>query len=191
MQVDVRVVAATNRNLKASVAARMFREDLYFRLSVFPITIPPLRERPDDIAMLATHFVERFSRDQNKKRLILAPSAIEALTAYPWPGNVRELQNCIERAVILTEGDTIHARHLSLAFRESLAPASADDGPWSQIDLSGPLADVTQRIVSEVERRKIEQALKEASGNRAKAADLLQVGFKAFAAKLREFGLES
>jgi DNA-binding NtrC family response regulator len=191
MQVDVRVVAATNRNLKASVAARMFREDLYFRLSVFPITIPPLRERPDDIAMLATHFVERFSRDQNKKRLILAPSAIEALTAYPWPGNVRELQNCIERAVILTEGDTIHARHLSLAFRESLAPVSADDGPWSQIDLSGPLADVTQRIVSEVERRKIEQALKEASGNRAKAADLLQVGFKAFAAKLREFGLES
>jgi transcriptional regulator with PAS, ATPase and Fis domain len=191
MQVDVRVVAATNRNLKASVAARMFREDLYFRLSVFPITIPPLRERPDDIAMLATHFVERFSRDQNKKPLILAPSAIEALTAYPWPGNVRELQNCIERAVILTEGDTIHARHLSLAFRESLAPVSTDEGPWSQIDLSGTLADVTQRIVSEVERRKIEQALKEASGNRAKAADLLQVGFKAFAAKLREFGLES
>jgi DNA-binding NtrC family response regulator len=169
----------------------MFREDLYFRLSVFPITIPPLRERPDDIAMLATHFVERFSRDQNKKRLMLAPSAIEALTVYPWPGNVRELQNCIERAVILTEGDTIHARHLSLAFRESLAPVSTDEGPWSQIDLSGTLADVTQRIVSEVERRKIEQALKEASGNRAKAADLLQVGFKALTAKLREFGLES
>jgi DNA-binding NtrC family response regulator len=190
MPVDVRVVAATNRNLKASVAARLFREDLYFRLSVFPITIPPLRDRPDDIAMLATHFVERFSRDQNKKRLILAPSDLEALTAYPWPGNVRELQNCIERAVILTEGDTIHARHLSLAFRESLAP-SADDSPWSQIDLSGTLADATQRIVSEVERRKIEQALKEASGNRARAADLLQVGFKTFTAKLREYGLEA
>jgi DNA-binding NtrC family response regulator len=184
------VVAATNRNLKASVAARMFREDLYFRLSVFPITIPPLRERPDDIGMLATHFIERFSRDQNKKALMLAPSAIDALTAYPWPGNVRELQNCIERAVILTEGDTIHARHLSLAFRESPAQPTVDEGPWSHIDLSGTLADATQRIISEVERRKIEQALKDAAGNRAKAADLLQVGFKAFAAKLRDYGLD-
>ena len=189
LQVDVRVVAATNRNLKAAVAARQFREDLYFRLSVFPITIPPLRERPDDIGMLATHFIERFSRDQNKKPMMLAPSAIEAMAAYPWPGNVRELQNCIERAVILTEGDTIHARHLSLSFKD-MAPA-ADDGPWSQIDMSGTLAAATQRIVGEVERRKIEQALKEAAGNRARAADLLQVGFKAFISKLREYGLDA
>ena len=115
--------------------------------------------------MLATHFIERFSRDQNKKRLMLAPSAIEQLVAYPWPGNVRELQNCIERAVILTEGDTIHARHLNLSFKESLAPA--DDGPWSRIDLSGTLAEATQRVVAEVERRKIEQALKDCAGNRA------------------------
>jgi DNA-binding NtrC family response regulator len=191
IQVDVRVVAATNRNLKAAVAARQYREDLYFRLSVFPVLIPPLRDRANDIPKLAMHFLQRFCQDLNKRSITLSPSAMDALMAHPWRGNVRELQNCIERAVILTEGDTIHARHLSLAFRESLAPVSADDGPWSQIDLSGPLADVTQRIVSEVERRKIEQALKEASGNRAKAADLLQVGFKAFAAKLREFGLES
>jgi DNA-binding NtrC family response regulator len=189
LQVDVRIVAATNRNLRAAVAARLFREDLYFRLSVFPITIPPLRERPDDIAMLATYFIERFSRDQNKKPLKLAPSAIEELVAYPWPGNVRELQNCIERAVILTEGDTIHARHLSLSFKQP-EPAGGD-GPWSQIDLSGTLAAATQRIVGEVERRKIEQALKEAGGNRARAADLLQVGFKTLAAKLREYGLDA
>ncbi len=190
LQVDVRVVAATNRNLRAQIAARQFREDLYFRLSVFPITIPPLRERPDDISMLATHFIERFSRDQNKKPLMLAPSAVEELQAYPWPGNVRELQNCIERAVILTEGDTIHARHLSLTSKQP-APAAVDDSPWSQIDLSGTLAGVTQRIVGEVERRKIEHALKEAAGNRAKAAEMLQVGFKAFTAKLREYGLEA
>jgi DNA-binding NtrC family response regulator len=189
LQVDVRVVAATNRNLKAAVAARQFREDLYFRLSVFPITIPPLRERPDDIGMLAMHFIERFSRDQNKKPLMLAPSAVEAMAAYPWPGNVRELQNCIERAVILTEGETIHARHLSLSSRETLS--APEESPWSQIDLSGSLAVATQRIVGEVERRKIEQALKEASGNRARAADLLQVGFKAFISKLREYGLDS
>jgi DNA-binding NtrC family response regulator len=189
LQVDVRVVAATNRNLKAAVAARQFREDLYFRLSVFPIAIPPLRERPDDIAMLANHFIERFSRDQNKKRLLLAPSALEELTTYPWPGNVRELQNCIERAVILTEGDTIHARHLNLSFKQPLVVAP-DDDPWSQIDTSGPLAAATQRVVSELERRKIEQALKEAGGNRAKAADILQIGFKALTAKLREHGFE-
>jgi DNA-binding NtrC family response regulator len=190
LQVDVRVVAATNRNLRAAIAARQFREDLYFRLSVFPITIPPLRDRPDDISMLATHFIERFSRDQNKKPLMLAPSAVEELLAYRWPGNVRELQNCIERAVILTEGDTIHARHLSLSSRQA-APVVPDDSPWSQVDLSGTLAGATQRIVGEVERRKIEQALKEAGGNRAKAAEALQVPFKAFTAKLREYDLDA
>ncbi len=194
IQVDVRVVAATNRNLKAAVAARQYREDLYFRLSVFPITIPPLRDRPDDIPMLARHFIDRFCRDLNKKPLSLAPSAIQQLQEYAWPGNVRELQNCIERAVILTEGDTIHARHLSLSFRENghaLTAPSDDEGLWAKVDLSGTLADATRRVVSEVERRKIEQTLKEAGGNRNRAADLLQVTYKALVAKLREYGLES
>src|SRR5207302_3660735 len=100
LQVDVRVVAATNRNLKAAVAARQYREDLYFRLSVFPITIPPLRERLDDITTLARYFIDRFCRDLNKKALILSPAAEQELCAYGWPGNVRELQNCIERAAI-------------------------------------------------------------------------------------------
>ena len=138
LQVDVRVVAATNRNLKAAVAARQFREDLYFRLSVFPITIPPLRERPADIPMLAKYFIERFCRDLKKKSLTLAPSALEELGTYRWPGNVRELQNCIERAVILTEGDTIHARHLHLSFHETPQPAPEpvqDLEAWSQIEL--------------------------------------------------------
>ena len=190
LHVDVRVVAATNRNLRNAVAAKQFREDLFFRLSVFPITIPPLRERPSDIPMLAKYFIDRFCRDLNKKPLSLAPSAVEELLAYQWPGNVRELQNCIERAVILTEGDTIHARHLSLSFRTAAAATTADASPWDQIDLSGPMAAATARVVAEVERRKIEQALAEASGNRAKAAEALQLGFKAFTAKLREHGLE-
>jgi transcriptional regulator with GAF, ATPase, and Fis domain len=112
LHVDVRVVAATNRNLKAAVAARQYREDLYFRLSVFPITIPPRRERPDDIPMLAKYFIDRFCRNLKKKPLSFAPSAVQELQDYAWPGNVRELQNGIERAVMLTEGDTIHARHL-------------------------------------------------------------------------------
>ncbi len=110
LQVDVRIVAATNKSLRAGVAAKRFREDLFFRLSVFPIIVPPLRERQEDIAILARHFAERFSRDL-KKPVSLAPSAIDALQKYRWPGNVRELQNCIERAVILSEGDVVHARH--------------------------------------------------------------------------------
>ncbi len=98
-------MAATNRNLKARVAERQFREDLYFRLSVFPIQIPPLRERADDVLILARHFVDKFCREVNKPSLTLSPAALEELRAYPWPGNVRELQNCIERAVILCDGD--------------------------------------------------------------------------------------
>jgi transcriptional regulator with GAF, ATPase, and Fis domain len=151
LQVDVRVVAATNRNLKAAVAARQFREDLFFRLSVFPITIPPLRDRPDDIGMLATHFIERFCRDQNKKPMMLAPSAIEAMATYPWPGSAS--WNCIGRAVILTEGATIpHAPGLcSGRARRRRA--------WSQIDLRG-LAEGPRRK-REVERPQGSRALKE------------------------------
>ena len=191
IHVDVRVVAATNRNLRQAVAARQFREDLFFRLSVFPITIPPLRERQSDIPMLARYFIERFCRDLNKKPLAFAPSAVEALQNYQWPGNVRELQNCIERAVILTEGDTIHARHLSLSFSDTPPAAAADASPWSGIDLSGTMAAATARVVAEVEKRKIERALTDAGGNRAKAAESLQLGFKAFTSKLREYGLDS
>jgi len=190
LAVDVRVVAATNRNLRQAVAARQFREDLFFRLSVFPITIPPLRDRTSDIPMLARFFIERFCRDLNKKALTLAPSALDELCAYQWPGNVRELQNCIERAVILTEGDSIHARHLSLSFRDARPAGAADGSPWDHVDLSGTMAAATARAVSEVERRKLAVALAEAGGNRAKAADALQLGFKVFTAKLREHGLE-
>ena len=189
LQVDVRVVAATNRHLKAAVAARQFREDLYFRLSVFPITIPPLRERPDDILMLAKHFIERFSRDLKKKPLTLAQSAIQELQTYAWPGNVRELQNSIERAVILTEGDTIHARHLNLSFRDAV-PIGAGDDQWAAIDLSGTLAEASRRVLAEVERRKIEQTLKETGGDRGRTSEILQVSYKALISKLREHGLE-
>jgi len=191
--VDVRVVAATNRGLKAAVAARQFREDLYFRLSVFPITIPPLRERPDDITLLARYFIDKYCRDMNKKPLTLAPSAEQAMKDYPWPGNVRELQNCVERAVILSEGDTIRASQLSLTFRAapSAAGAAEEPNPWGAIDLSGSLAEATKRIVADVERRKIEQALKEADGNRLRAAELLQISQKAFLSKLKEHGLET
>jgi transcriptional regulator with GAF, ATPase, and Fis domain len=188
LTVDVRVVAATNRDLEQAVARKEFREDLYFRLSVFPITIPPLRERTDDVAILARHFVERFCRDLNKKPLLLSPAALEELHTYPWPGNVRELQNSIERAVILCDGDTIHPRHLNLSFRHPPAPAAAVS-PWEQIDLSGTLSDALRRVGVEVERRKVEQALKAASGNKQRAAAALQISYKALIQKQKEYGI--
>jgi DNA-binding NtrC family response regulator len=191
IQVDVRVVAATNRNLKAAVAARQYREDLYFRLSVFPIVIPPLRERPDDIAKLARFFIDRFCRDLNKKALMLSPAAEGELRTYPWPGNVRELQNCIERAAILTEGDTIHPRHLNLSFRVAPAAVQEETNPWSKIDLSGTLVEASRRVLAELERRKLQQALKEGAGNMGRAAEILQISYKALVAKLREHGLDA
>jgi len=186
LHVDVRIVAATNKALRAAVAAKQFREDLYFRLSVFPITIPPLRDRPEDVPILARHFVERFSRDM-KKPVSLAPSAIDELQKYRWPGNVRELQNCIERAVILSESDSIHARHLNLSLH---APAAADPpSPWTTFDLSGSLADVTRRAQAEVEKRKIEQALREGGADKGRAADILGIQYKVLLGKMKDYGL--
>jgi DNA-binding NtrC family response regulator len=188
VQVDVRLVAATNRGLRAAVAARRFREDLYFRLSVFPITVPPLRERPSDIPLLARYFVERFCRDV-KKKLTLSPDALDQLKTYRWPGNVRELQNCIERAVILADSDTILPRHLNLSFAAPAAPDPAP-GPWEQIDLSGSLSEATRRTVAEVERRKIEMVMQETERNRGRAAEVLQISYKMLLSKLKEHRIE-
>ncbi|HVB37980.1 MAG TPA: sigma-54 dependent transcriptional regulator [Vicinamibacterales bacterium] len=188
LQVDVRVVAATNRNLTAAVSARAFREDLFFRLSVVPITIPPLRDRPGDIRLLAGYFVERFCRDLNRRPLMLSSDALDALQQYRWPGNVRELQNCIERAVILADGDVIGPRELNL-LPAPAAPAGPPDDPWARIDLSGTLADASQRVVREVERRKLAQALADTGGDRARMCELLQIAPKILATRLRDFGL--
>ncbi len=189
VQVDVRLVAATNRGLKAAVAARRFREDLYFRLSVFPITVPPLRERPGDIPLLSRYFVERFCRDLKKKPLMLSPGALEQLQTYRWPGNVRELQNCIERAVILADGDAILARHLHLTFLEPAGP-EPPPSPWEQIDLTGTLPEVTRRIVAEAEKKKIELVLREADNNKGRAAELLGITYKVFMSKLKEHRID-
>jgi DNA-binding NtrC family response regulator len=185
IQLDIRIVAATNRGLRQAVSARQFREDLYFRLSVFPVEVPALRDRRDDIPKLAHHFVERVCRDLGKK-ITLSPEAVTELMAHNWPGNIRELQNALERAVILAEGDVLLPRHLSL----SPVPKSGSSAdPWDRIDLRGSLAEATARTVSEVERRKIQQALSDAGGDRGRAADLLQINYKALEAKLRELRL--
>jgi DNA-binding NtrC family response regulator len=188
IQVDVRLVAATNRGLKAAVAARRFREDLYFRLSVFPISIPPLRERQVDIALLTRYFVDRFCRDLKKKPMAISPAALEALQQYGWPGNVRELQNCIERSVILADGDVLQPRHLNLSFASTQGETTTD--PWEQIDLAGTMNDAVRRVTFEVERRKLTEALRETGNNKPRAAELLQVSYKTFLGKLKEHRID-
>ncbi len=184
--VDVRIVAATNRMLRQAVAARQFREDLYFRLSVFPVTVPPLRERREDIPKLAHHFVDRVARDVGKK-VTLSPEALSLLVEHSWPGNVRELQNAIERAVILADGDTLLPRHLSLATQQGFHPPG---DPWDQLDWTGSLADVSARFAAESEKRKIALAMRQAQNDKGRAADILAINFKTLTAKLKQHGLD-
>ncbi len=185
VRVDVRIVAATNRNLRQAVAARQFREDLYFRLSVFPVRIPPLRDRLEDVPLLAHHIIGRVARSAGRRTPALDPSTLAALTAHQWPGNVRELQNCLERAVILADGDTLLPRHLNLPLP---AVALARD-PWEHIDLSGGLDEATSRVTAEIERRKIQEALGKSGQDPARAADLLKIDYRTLIAKMRTSGI--
>jgi DNA-binding NtrC family response regulator len=189
LRVDVRLVAATNKNLRAAVSARRFREDLFFRLSVFPITVPPLRDRPDDVPVLALHFIERFCGEMKKRPLALSEAAERELRAYRWPGNVRELQNCIERAVILAEGEVIHPRHLNLLTHQ-VPPCAAPSDPWAHVDLTGSLAEVSRRALDAVEREKIVRALSDAGGDRGRAAETLGIGYKTLAARMKQHRLD-
>jgi len=185
--VDLRLVAATNRELKGLVEGRAFRQDLYFRLSVFPVTVPPLRERHGDIPILARHFAARFSAD-SKRRVParISGEAMEVLSSYSWPGNIRELQNALERAVILCEEEEILPAHLNLA-----GPAPEQAGPWvgDLVGLEGSLAEVAARAASLAEKEKIRLALEEAGGNKTRAAALLQVSYKTLLTKLRDLHL--
>jgi DNA-binding NtrC family response regulator len=184
LSADVRLVAATNRQLRTEVAERRFREDLFFRLSVMPITVPPLRERGDDVALLARHFVERYALSRGRRPPVLDDGALAALSAYAWPGNVRELQNCLERAAILTDGDVISARHLHLAATTPPPPAAA-----ATFDMSGTLAEVLERTRADAERRKIAAVLAETGNDTGRAAEMLGVGFRELVARMRAHGL--
>ena len=179
---DVRIVAATNRDLKKAVAAGEFREDLYFRLSVFPILIPALRERRRDIPLLARHYIEKFCRDVNKTTIAIPDDCMQALMDYDWPGNVRELANCLERAVILCDADKLDTSHLGLG-------PGGDAGVPKGFELSGTLAEVGRRAQAAAEKEKIRRVLDEAKGARARAAEILQVSGKTLLHKMREFDL--
>lgn len=177
LAVDVRILAATNRNLPDMVAQGHFREDLYYRLNTIRIDVPPLRERPDDIACLAAHFVTRFNQRFAQKKN-LSPEAVEALARYSWPGNVRQLINVIEQAVVLTDEDTITPAHLPAIPRPPSGPPSHHRHESAIV----PLKDV--------ERQYIEFVIKHFDGHRANAAQALGISERGLYRKLNEYGLE-
>jgi DNA-binding NtrC family response regulator len=191
IDVNVRIVTATNKDLRAAIADKTFREDLYFRISAVPITIPPLRDRGDDVLLLAEHFLARFRREFRKPSLALTRDACERLQTYPWPGNVRELQNAIERAAILASGSEIDAGALQLLAAKPSSSAIPGGMLAEQFLWEGPLEEVSQRAVAHVERFKIENALRESKWNKTRAAEKLGVSYKTLLHKIRTFGLEN
>ena len=179
--VDIRIVAATSRNLKAMVEAGTFREDLFYRLSVVPITMPPLREHRESILPLAEHYLRHFSREMGRAFKGFVPGAIKAMTSYAWPGNIRELRNAIERSVILAADEHIGPDALALP-QEDNQPARAADAE-SESDILPPMT------LAEGEKRLIRSVLDSVDGNKNKAADILAVHRTTLYKKIAEYGL--
>jgi DNA-binding NtrC family response regulator len=190
IEVDVRIVVATNRDLQKLMQEKLFREDLYFRISAVPITIPALRDRGNDVLMLAEYFLEKFSREFAKSGLELSPDAKQRLLEYRWPGNVRELQNTLERAVILADGLTIHAAGLQLPSPKPNVESLPDGLLPEQFSWDGSLEEVTQRATGHVERVLLESTLRDCQWNKTRAAERLGVSPKTLLAKIRAVGLE-
>ncbi len=180
IKVDVRIIAATNKDLRAMVAGVTFREDLFYRLEVIPLTLPPLRERKEDIPLLVDHFIQKFNRNNRKQLRGVSSATMGLLLRYAWPGNVRELENCIERAAVLADEDILDVADLSEVLRPQ--PASAPRVP------SAPAAG--PRSLREVERDLILQTLQDVQGNRTRAAELLGISLRGLHYKLKTFRQE-
>ncbi|HHL40573.1 MAG TPA: sigma-54-dependent Fis family transcriptional regulator [Deltaproteobacteria bacterium] len=179
---DVRIVATTNRDMAAEVAEGRFREDLYYRLNIFPITLVPLRERPDDIVHLAEHFMRRFAAKYSKTVEEITPEALELLKGLPWKGNVRELENTMERAVLLCSGTRLEPRCFEPAAAGAQAPASRAGAGGAREGTPGP-----GTTISEMERGLILRTLDEVDGNRTRAAKLLGISVRTLRNKLKEY----
>ncbi len=181
--VDVRIVAASNKDLEKAAEDRKFREDLYYRLNVFPIRIPPLRERREDIPLLVEYFMNKYCLEIKTPLKGVSKESLDMLMNYHWKGNVRELENAIERAVILCDGDTITPEHFVLN-RQSVFESAK-----RSLSLGGTLEDVAKEALRIAETRKIVDVLKETSGNKSKAAEILQVSYKTLLTKIKEYGI--
>ena len=178
IDVDFRLVAATNRDLEREVEEGRFREDLYYRLKVVTLEIPPLRQRPEDIPLLAEHFLDLYCREHGRSPKRLSPEALEVLQAAPWPGNVREFRNVLESLVIFHEGDQIEIADLPVGLRGGSSPGAAT----GRIQIPGRL-----RTMSEIERQAILETLEIQGGHRANTAEALGIGLRTLQRKLKEY----
>jgi DNA-binding NtrC family response regulator len=176
--VDLRVIAASNKDLPKEVAEGRFREDLFYRLNVFPLVIPPLRERPDDIMPLAGHFVALFAKEMNKKAPAIEDRTVKLLTEYEWKGNVRELKNTIERAVIMCDRAEIGPEDISIR-----------KPPVGISPVDAPLHEVRGAAVRSAEKSRIEETLRRTGGNKSRAAEALQVSYKTLLTKIKGYGI--
>jgi len=177
IRVDVRIIAATNRDLEALSVDGRFRQDLYYRLNVFPIHVPALRERKADILLLADHFIDKYAKTTHKTVRRIATPAIDLLMSYHWPGNVRELENCIERAVLLADGEVIHAHHLPPSLQSAESSGTVHHGSL-------------QETLDSLERDLIVDALKTSRGNKAKAARALGTTERLVGLRIARLGVD-
>lgn len=181
-KIDVRVISATSKHLEQEIVAERFREDLYFRLNVFSLTLPPLRERQEDIPLLAAHFIEKYGRKMVKHVARYTPEALKLLMDYSWPGNVRELENCIERGLVLCEGETLDVECLPEKLRSMNGRGRGAGMAFDGFSI--------KRAEESLERALIRKALDETGGNRTHAARLLEISHRALLYKIKEYGME-
>ena len=185
--IDVRVIAATNRDLEKMVEEGSFREDLYYRLSVIPVRVPPLHERREDIPLLANHFLKKYAPVAGKEIFKIAESSVKALCGYDWPGNVRQLENTIERAVALCTGNELHV-DLPIERSKLRLAAAAVAGGGSSVALPADGLDM-ERYVAELERSLLQSALRQANGVQTKAAEMLKLSYRSFRHLLKKYDL--
>jgi two-component system response regulator PilR (NtrC family) len=188
--IDVRVIAATNRDLERQVAESTFREDLYYRLSVIPVTVPPLRERREDLPLLVNHFLRKYLPAARKSIVRVKPDSLSALANYDWPGNVRQLENTIERAVALETGEELHVE-LPVERARARAAAAGVGGDGMSIAAGSVLPEGMdmEKYVAEIERSLLKSALQQSHGVQARAADVLKISYRSFRHLMKKYDL--
>ncbi len=184
VKIDVRIVAASNRDIEKAVEEKLFREDLFYRLNVFPVTIPPLRERKEDIPLLLEFFIHKYCKELKTPPKSISKEAVDTLVNYPWKGNVRELENCIERSIILCDGETITADHITL--NEKLVFEST----FRNLPMDGPLDETAREATRIAETQRIIRALRETGGNKTRATELLRISYKTLLTKIKDYNIK-
>ncbi len=185
--IDVRVIAATHRDLDKSVADNTFREDLYYRLNVIPVTVPPLRDRREDIPLLVNHFLKKYATAAGRKITRVSPASLESLCGYEWPGNVRQLENTVERAVALETGEELRVE-LPAEKSKARAAAAGVGGPISAGSVLPDGVDM-EKYVADIERTLLQSALTQSNGVQTRAADLLKISYRSFRHLMKKYDL--